>query len=210
VTTLTAQGISANLPAGWEGRVFRRPSSGEVAATEADGPPAPPGETTNAVAHFATIALPPGVGDFASSAVDRLRRDDALIVLFEYDPASITQPLFATTGMPRRLDPDAFNPNVLQRALRGQAGLQAFFNEAGRAFTLYVVLGSHANRASVVPTVNGVLSSVVISARPDTSGATTGSTTTSTTTSTSTTTTTTVAPNAQPSPTTTTEPQGKP
>ena len=52
---------------------------------------------------------------------------------------------------------DDFNPNVLQRAIRGQAGVQRFFQEAGRAFCLYVVLGSLANRDRLVPAVNRVL-----------------------------------------------------
>ena len=58
MTDLTAHGIEVTLPIGWEGRVFRRPAAGEVSATAADGPPAPEGETTHAVLHVSTIALP--------------------------------------------------------------------------------------------------------------------------------------------------------
>jgi hypothetical protein len=95
VTELAAHGIEVTLPTGWEGRVFRRPAAGEVAARSAVddvGPPAPEGETTYAIVHVATIALPPGMGDFASGAVDELGPSDAIIVLFEYDPASADQP----------------------------------------------------------------------------------------------------------------------
>ena len=60
MTDLAAHGIEVSLPAGWEGRLFKRPSAGDVAASEADGPPAPQGETTNAVLHASTIALPRG------------------------------------------------------------------------------------------------------------------------------------------------------
>jgi uncharacterized surface protein with fasciclin (FAS1) repeats len=157
VTQLDAHGISVTVPAGWEGRVFRRPSSGEVSSA-ADGPPAPKGEITRAVVHVSTIPLPTDTGDFASSAVELLGREDALIVLFEYDPASVSEPLFAARGMPRSLRPDDFSPNVLQRAIRGQGGLQRFFQESGRAFCLYVVLGSLANRNRSVARVNEVLS----------------------------------------------------
>jgi uncharacterized surface protein with fasciclin (FAS1) repeats len=157
VTQLDAHGISVTVPAGWEGRVFRRPSSGEVASA-ADGPPAPRGETARAVVHVSTIPLPADTGDFASSAVELLGRDDALIVLFEYDPASANEPLFAARGMPRSLRADDFSPNVLQRAIRGQAGVQRFFQESGRAFCLYVVLGSLANRNRLAAGVNQVLS----------------------------------------------------
>src|SRR3954452_491202 len=162
MTELAAHGIAVTLPAGWEGRVFKRPLAGEVAADAADGAPAAPGETTNAVVHVATIALPPGTGDFASGAVDQLGNDDVLIVLFEYGPASVNQPLFAAQGLPKSLDADEFNPNVLQRTIRGQAGVQKFFHDQGRAFCLYVVLGAFANRGRLVPLVNQVLATMTI------------------------------------------------
>jgi uncharacterized surface protein with fasciclin (FAS1) repeats len=163
VTQLDAHGISVTVPSGWEGRVFRRPSAGEVGSA-ADGPPAPRGEIARAVVHVSTIALPADTGDFASSAVELLRRDDALIVLFEYDPASVSDPLFAARGMPRSLRTDEFSPNVLQRAIRGQGGVQRFFQESGRTFCLYVVLGSLANRNRVVPAVNQILATFELQA----------------------------------------------
>ena len=162
MTDLSGNGVSVTLPTGWEGRVFRRPAAGEVAASAADGPPAPDGATTNTVVHLATIPLPTGVGDFASGAVERLGNEDALIVVFEYDAASATQPLFASAGVPRALTPADFSPNVLQRSIRGQAGAQVFFNDGGRAFCLYVVLGAYQNRARVVPAVNRVLATLAI------------------------------------------------
>ena len=162
MTDLSAHGISVTVPSGWEGRVFRRPAAGEVMATAADGPPAPPGEITNAVVHVSTIALPPDAGDFASGAVDRLGPDDALVVVFEYDAASVHQPLFTAVGIPRALSPDDFSPGMLQRTLPGQAGAQRFFQEAGRAFCLYVVLGSFVRRREMVGAVNEVLASLEV------------------------------------------------
>jgi hypothetical protein len=102
------------------------------------------------------------MGDFASGAVDRLGPSDALIVLFEYDPASADQPLFSAEGIPQALAADDFSPGVLQRSIRGQAGVQRFFHERGRAFCLYVVLGAFTNRSSVVPQVNEVLATLTI------------------------------------------------
>jgi hypothetical protein len=173
VTDLAAHGIEVALPAGWEGRVFRRPAAGEVAAADADGPPAPAGETTHAVLHASTIALPPGIDDFASGAVDKLGPNDVFVVLFEYDPASVDTPLFKATGVPRQLRADDFSPNVMQRAIRGQAGVQRFFNDQGRAFCLYVVIGSFAHRQSLVTRVNQVLASLTIAPSDATSGTTT-------------------------------------
>jgi hypothetical protein len=164
VAPLTAHGLTVDTPSGWEGRIFRRPEHGEVVAatTDAPGPPAPPGEQSYPVVHAATIPLPSGVADYASDAVDRLGPRDALVVLKEFAPAMAAEALFAPAGLPRPLDPDAFDPAALQRRLPGQAGLQRFFHEAGRAFCLYVVLGGYANRQSVVPAVNAVLATVHI------------------------------------------------
>ena len=79
-------------------------------ATAADGPPAPPGEITNAVVHVSTIALPPDAGDFASGAVDRLGPDDALVVVFEYDAASVTPAVVHRGRHPARLEPRRLQP----------------------------------------------------------------------------------------------------
>jgi hypothetical protein len=44
----------------------------------------------------------------------------------------------------------------------GQSGLQRFFTHNGRAFCLYVVLGSHVDRADILPNVNAVLETLEI------------------------------------------------
>jgi hypothetical protein len=112
--------------------------------------------------HAATIALPANVADYASDAVTDLGANDALVVLKEFAPSEATTPLFASSGLPQPLEPDVFNPDMLQRRLVGQAGVQRFFNEGGRAFCLYVVLGGYANRQGVVPGVNKVLAGIQI------------------------------------------------
>ncbi len=183
MTDLAAHGIEVTLPPGWEGRLFKRPTAGEVSASASDGPPAPEGEVTYAVLHASTIALPSGIGDFASGAVDKLGNDDVLIVVFEYGPESVGTPLFKAAGIPRVLQADDFSPNVMQRAIRGQAGVQQFFTDQGRTFCLYVVIGSFARRQQLVKRVNQVLATLTIEPADATTDATTGSTTTSTPTS---------------------------
>ena len=106
------------------------------------------------VVHVSTIALPTDIGDFASGAVDQLQVDDVLVILFEYEAASADQPLFGRKGLPRHLTADDFSPSVLQRTIPGQAGCQFFFTEGGRAFCLYAVIGSYAQRAVLVDKVN--------------------------------------------------------
>jgi hypothetical protein len=181
---LQAHGLEVRTPPGWEGRIFRRRRAGELSAqAEVPGPAAPAAEQIFPVVHVATIPLKADVADFVSDAVEHLGPTDAIIVLKEYGPANATEKLFAAAGIPRPLDPDAFDPRVLNRQLPGQAGLQRFFNESGRAFCLYVVLGGYQRRHDVVPGVNAVLKTVQISPAGSTStpSTTTGSTTTTTT-----------------------------
>ncbi len=127
MAVLRAHGIAASLPAGFEGRIFIRPAIGR--------------EVPYPVANFATFALPADVGDFGSGAVNLMGTSDIFATLFEYGPESLGTPLFARQGMPRSLSADDFRPYVLRRGLSGQSGSQWFFTEAGRPFTLYVVLG---------------------------------------------------------------------
>jgi hypothetical protein len=159
---LSAHGISVEAPAGWEGRIFRRRQHGEVASASAVGAAAPPGEQSFPVVHVATIPLPSDVADYAGGAVTDLGPSDSIVVIKEFAPENATQALFAASGIPRSLDPDAFRPDGLQRLVPGQAGLQRFGHENGRAFCVYVVLGGYGNRHRIVPRVNAVLASLKI------------------------------------------------
>ena len=47
----------------------------------------------------------------------------------------------------------------------GMSGVQVFFEEQGRPFSLYVVLGSHLRRFRSVPAINGILETVRIDPR---------------------------------------------
>jgi hypothetical protein len=151
-----AHGIGAGLPSGFEGRIFRREGNGI--------------EVTNAVAQFATFALPDEVGDFGGGAVNLMGGDDIFAVLFEYGAESIGTRLFARPGIPRQLTGDDFQPQVLRRGLTGQAGTQWFFTESGRPFTFYAVLGSHARRSVLVPRVNQLLAGLRVDAAPAPAG----------------------------------------
>jgi hypothetical protein len=152
MTSLRAHGIAATLPDGFEGRIFVRPAAA--------------GESSYPVAHFATFPLPHDVGDFGSGAVTVMGPDDIFAVLFEYGPESVGRQLFARQGMQRSLAPGDFRPILLRRALGGQSGTQWFFTEAGRPFTFYAVLGSHARRSALVPRVNELLAALSMSPQP--------------------------------------------
>lgn len=83
------------------------------------------------------------------------------IVVVEHDAVSAGSPLFQNPP-PWPLAPDDFAPENMQRALPGQAGVQRFFTVNGRAFCLYVVLGSHRNRVMLTKVVNDALAGITI------------------------------------------------
>jgi hypothetical protein len=149
MATLRAHGIEAPLPRGFEGRIFVRARIGR--------------EVPYPVAQFANFALPPEVADFGGGAVTVMGAQGIFAVLFEYGPESLGRRLFARQGMPRSLTLADFRPTVLRRGLTGQSGTQWFFTEAGRPFTLYAVLGSHARRSTLVPQVNELIGELMVS-----------------------------------------------
>jgi len=160
MTVLDQSGITIDLPAGWEGRIYRRPEEpavGAVAGSAATGP----AERTNTVVHVANFPLAPEVADYGGGAVEVMTNRDLLVVLCEFGPSSVGQALFAAQGVPR-LTPDDFGTHSMQRVIEGQGGAQKFFTEAGRAFCLYVVLGSYARRVRTVPLVNELIGTIAI------------------------------------------------
>jgi hypothetical protein len=152
VTRLSRSGISVDVPEGWEGSIDG--GGFEQLAT---------GGTRPTLLHVGSFPMPSERGSFGSGATELMNTDDVFVILFEYGPESVGTPLFAEPGLPRSVRPDDFSRDALQHAIAGQSGMQRFFTEKGRAFCLYVVLGSHIDRAELVAKVNAVLSTVVIS-----------------------------------------------
>ena len=149
---LTGPGIRLGLPRGWEGEVdhggFQPVADGSIRPT---------------VVHLANFPLPPGRGDYGSGAVETMQAGDVLVVLYEFDQSSAGSALFGLRGVPRTVTADEFDPAALQWGRPGMSGLQRFFTERGRAFCLYIVLGSHLDRRDVLPDIEAVLAGVDIS-----------------------------------------------
>jgi hypothetical protein len=152
VATIGAHGITAHLPDGFEGRIFVRP---------------PTVGATYPVAQFATFPIPDDVGDFGSGAVTLMGASDVFATLFEYGPESVGTALFARQGRPGAFSVGDFSPMTLRRGIPGQSGTQWFFTEAGRPFSFYAVLGSHALRNLLVPRVNSVIASLALNPAND-------------------------------------------
>ena len=135
---LAAHGIELNLPAGWEGRVWRR-------------------QAAQPVVHAANFPLPAADGDFGTGAVEGMPATGVLVVLVEYEPQLAGTSLFAAAGPPGSLRAADFSPRTLLRSLPGQAGLQRFFTASGRPFCLYVVIGSAARSGPLAATATRIL-----------------------------------------------------
>jgi hypothetical protein len=136
-------GFSLAVPPGWQAAARRQPVD-------------VPGRPGNLVVHAATIALPRSRGDFGSDVAPLLGADDVFCSLFEYDAASSREALFADRGLPV-VRPSDFQVGALQRPRPGQSGAQFFFSEAGRAFCLFAILGSHGRRHAGAVKVNALV-----------------------------------------------------
>ncbi|CAN5860492.1 hypothetical protein BH23ACT5_BH23ACT5_01620 [soil metagenome] len=144
---VSGHGVSVDLPSGWEGTIRGEPPVGVQGAAGGEWP---------TVAHLANFPLPAERADFGGDVVESMRVGDVFVVLFEYDSSSAETALFAHEGVPRVAAAD-FHRDALQHGVPGQSGLQRFFRVGRRAFCLYVVVGSHLDRADVVPQVIAVL-----------------------------------------------------
>ena len=151
MATLASLGLSVTLPDGWDGRIYQR----RAAAIETQA-------STHPVLHAANFPLPMERGDFGSGAVERMGPDHVFVVLLEHHPPPPARRCSSRRGWRSPSAPTASARRGCQRALPGQSGAQFFFNEKGRAYSLYVVLGSHAQRERLVPLANSVLQTVEI------------------------------------------------
>ena len=145
---LSRQGLEIELPDGWDARIYQREAEIEA--------------ITRRALHAANFALPTGLGDYAVDAVEQMTTGDVLVVLLEFDPDRAGQGLFRSEGLPSGLAPTDFSPTAMPRAVPGRTAAQWFFSLNGRAFCLYVVLGSHAGRADLMPLVNQVVQTLKV------------------------------------------------
>jgi len=157
MSRIQAHGLRVDPPRGWDGEIYRR--------TPEAPPPSLAGrsvaaETTTPILHLANFALPAVRGDYGGGAVERMGRGGIFISLLEHPPAEGASALFSVEGVPWPLAADDFSPDTMQRTIAGQAGHQSFFTHQGRAFCLYVVLGSYRSRALLVREVNAALAAV--------------------------------------------------
>ena len=144
---LSGFALAIDLPAKWEGRIFRHQG----------------GEPTM---HAANFALPAQDGNYGAKATSAMGHAGAFLAITEFEPELANTPLFAHTGLPRRIRPADLSPRAMMRVRTGFAGRQWFFHERNRAFCLYVVVGKEPSRIGLCSQVNDVLDSVEIDRKP--------------------------------------------
>lgn len=151
--------MTAQAPPGWHVRVTTRPqiASGRTDSTglPADGA----GDVTRPVLHAASRSLPTGLADFGGELIDALGPDDAFVALIDHGPEVAGAGLFGRSGRPT-IAPSQFAANRLARYVPDRSAGQWFFTEGGHGFCLYAVVGAHARRMAVVPTISRVVTSI--------------------------------------------------
>lgn len=157
-------GLTATAPRGWTVAVTRRPGALPPRPGLMGLAAEPLVDVSRPVLHACTRPLPADRGDFGTGAVDLLGPDDVFVAVVDYGAEVADTGLFERQGMPK-LAPSQFAPNRLQRPLPGMSAAQHFFSSGGRAFCLFVVLGSHARRMASVPRAAELVRTVHITDR---------------------------------------------
>lgn len=145
---IAAHGITVFADPAWDVRIRRRP-------------PVPP-ESTHAVMHAGTFALPAVIGDYGDGGLHLMGTGDVFVALVEFDPASTATALFARRGFPAPLVGDDLRRTGLQHAIGDQAGAQRFFSVNGRAWCLYVVVGSFRGRHHLAGVANALIGGIEV------------------------------------------------
>lgn len=160
---IEGHGLAAQAPPGWDAQIYvRDPLPAEALIVAPGGDPASsPGEVTQPIVHLANFALPADRADLGGGAVETMESGAVFIALIEHPADVLGTPLF-DHPIPWPLAADDFRPEQLQRTLAGQAGCQRFFTAKGRAFCLYIVIGSFRTRALLANVVNDALATVEI------------------------------------------------
>jgi hypothetical protein len=126
-TTLRGRGLALSVLGGWEARIWK--------------PDLPPPAENHPVVRLANFALPLTKDTYAEDVADGLRPGRVVASLAEFSSALAGRGLYAPQGVPGLSVAD-LDPRAVQRQAHDRAGVQRFFSEQGRAFSLYVIARS--------------------------------------------------------------------
>jgi hypothetical protein len=161
---LAGAAISAEVPAGWDARIYSRPLAAPAVLPEASPfHRRSSASGGSASLHASNFALPANDGDFGTKATSSMPAGGAFLALLEYEIGGGLEPgagLFAARVVPGPLARHEFAPDAMPRPRPGQAGVQRFFTAAGRPFCLYAVLGRAAEAEGALSELNRLLASL--------------------------------------------------
>jgi len=145
---INGHGITAQLPASWDGRIILPTDGGTFAM------------------HAASFALPPGDGEWPGYAVDTMPSGGAIIALIEQDAAFAGAGAFVSGSIPQNLTVDAFGWGVMPNPQPGRFGAQFFFTvPATRTWACWIVVDRTSGPdAARLNGLNGILKSLRIAA----------------------------------------------
>ena len=126
-TPLRGHGLALSVNDGWEARIWM--------------PDLPPPAENHPVVRLANFALPFTKDTYAEDVADGLRPGRVVASLAEFSPALAGRGLYVSEGVPK-VEVADLDPRAVQRRAPGRAGVQRFFSEQGRAFSLYVIARS--------------------------------------------------------------------
>lgn len=151
MTEVRGSGIVIDLRPGWEADIGSR------------GPVAYGTQRTDArptIMHVANFQLPPERGDYGGDLLIRLGPGDVFVSMIDFGPVTDEQVLFAREGIPIPLTANDFLPDAIVLGLPNRSAAQRFFRARGHGYCLYVVLGSHRERADVLDDLNDALATI--------------------------------------------------
>jgi hypothetical protein len=151
MTRLASHGIVVDVPRGWEGRIFV--------------PDLEPPAINLPILHLTDAVLTVERSSYAPELAARAGGTGTLVALLEFDRSLANVGLYARRGLHLPLTRERFHHRALQFPSRVQEGHQRFFSEGGRAFCLYVVLGTGHGVDRRLSQVNRALSSLEIRPR---------------------------------------------
>jgi len=148
---LKGHGLSIDVPARWEGRIFV--------------PTLPPPAINLPILHLTDTVLPLQRSTYAPEVADRAGSSGALVALVEFEDRLADRGLYAPQGLRLPLRRESFDARALQLPNPSQEGHQRFFSQSGRAFCLYVVLGTAPGVDLRLRTLNRSLATLQVAPR---------------------------------------------
>jgi hypothetical protein len=146
---LDGHGLTLDVHHGWEARMWR--------------PRVDPPATAGPVVRFANFPLPKTRDTYAAEVAGTLRPGDVVVSLVGFGRGSANTALYAARRAPL-LRIEDLDPKALQAPGAGRLGVQRFFSQGDRAFSLYVMAREGPGLREALAAVNATMRSLRVGA----------------------------------------------